>query len=62
MKKVETKTASKRSDATAKKSKNVSKVMAIVGWAIITLAVTFGGGMYAGHTLAQPTQVVQPGK
>ena len=40
-----------------KKSKNVSKVMAIIGWAIITLAVTFGGGMYAGHSLAQPAPI-----
>jgi len=45
-----------------KKSKNLSKVMAIIGWAIITLAVTFGAGMYTQHTLAQPIQVVQPGK
>lgn len=42
-----------------KPNKNIAKFMAITGWAIITLAVTFGAGMYSGHSLAQPTTQTQ---
>lgn len=42
---------------TEKKQINYWKGIAIVSLTIIALAVTFGSGMYAGHSMAQPVQV-----